>query len=109
MFGVGLPEFMVLALVAVFVFGPDKLPDVARQAGKMLRSLRGTVTSARSQISDELGPEFANFDPRDLNPRALVKKHLLDDIEDLDDDTPRRPGHRPLEKGEAPPYDVEAT
>ncbi len=107
MFGVGLPEFMVLALVAVFVFGPDKLPDVARQAGKMLRSLRGTVTSARSQITEELGPEFANFDPRDLNPRALVKKHLLDDIEDAD--TPQRPGHRPLTPGEQAPYDEEAT
>ena len=97
MFDIGLPEFAVLALVALFVFGPDKLPDVARQAGKMLRTLRQTVTSAKDQISDELGPEFSNIDFADLNPRNLVKKHLLDDI---DEDDNRRPGQRPLRRGE---------
>jgi sec-independent protein translocase protein TatB len=109
MFDIGLPEFLVLALVALFVFGPDKLPDVARQAGRMLRSARQMLTQARSQLSEELGPEFANLDLKDLNPRALVKKHLLDDLDEDDDDTPTRPGHRPLEKGEHPPYDVDAT
>ncbi len=107
MFDIGLPEFMVLAVVAIFVFGPDRLPDVARQAGRMLRQARVMLTNARSQLSEELGPEFANLDLNDLNPRALVKKHLLDDIED--DDTPQRPGHRPLKQGEPAPYDVDAT
>ncbi len=108
MFDIGLPEFMVLAVVAIFVFGPDKLPDVARQAGRMLRQARVLLTQARSQLSEELGPEFANLDLNDLNPRALVKKHLLDDLED-EDETPKRPGHRPLDRGEPAPYDVDAT
>lgn len=106
MMDVGLPEFMVLAIVAIFVFGPDRLPEVARQAAKLLRSARTTLSSARSQLSDELGPEFSNMDLSDLNPRSLVKKHLLDD---LDDETPARPGHRPLAEGELAPYDEEAT
>lgn len=106
MLDVGLPEFMVLAIVAIFVFGPDKLPDVARQAGKLLRSARHALTTARDQLSDELGPEFKNLDLRDLTPRALVQRHLIDD---LDDDTPVRAGHRPLEKDEPPPFDVDAT
>lgn len=108
MFDVGLPEFMVLAIVAIFVFGPDRLPDVARQAGRLVRQLRDLVTSARSQLSDELGPEFSNVDFKDMNPRSLVRKHLLDDIEE-DLDTPVRPGHRPLKAGEQPPFDTEAT
>lgn len=106
MLDIGLPEFMVLAIVAVFIFGPDRLPEVARQAGRLLRSAQRTLTSARSQLSDELGPEFADLDLRDLTPRALVQKHLLDD---WDDDPPVRAGHQPLELGEAPPYDVDAT
>ncbi len=109
MFDVGLPEFAVLIILAIFVFGPDKLPDVARQAARLLKSARSTLTSARSQLTDELGPEFANLDMRDLNPRALVKKHLLDDIEDVDEDAPQRPGQRPLTPGELAPYDEEAT
>jgi len=107
MMDVGVAEFMVLAIVAIFVFGPDRLPEVARQAAKLLRSARTTLSSARSQLSDELGPEFSNMDLSDLNPRSLVKKHLLDDLDD--DETPARPGHRPLAEGELAPYDEEAT
>lgn len=106
MFDIGLPEFMVLAIVAIFVFGPDKLPDVARQAGRLLRSARQTLTTARSQLSDQLGPEFKDLDFRDLTPRALVQRHLLDDLED---DVPMRAGHRPLEMDEPPPFDIDAT
>jgi sec-independent protein translocase protein TatB len=105
-FGIGLPEFAVLAIVALLVFGPDKLPEVARQAGRMVRQLRDLAQSARAQVADELGPEFANLDLRDLNPRTLVQKHLLDDIESQPE---VKPGHRPLKAGERPPVDPDAT
>jgi sec-independent protein translocase protein TatB len=107
MFDVGPAEFLVLAIVAVFIFGPDRLPEVARQAARLLRSARTLLTSARAQLSEELGPEFANLDLRDMTPRALVQRHLLDDVED--DETPLRAGHQPLERDEAPPYDIDAT
>ncbi|HSS68088.1 MAG TPA: sec-independent translocase [Nocardioidaceae bacterium] len=105
MFGIGFPEFAVLAIIALLVFGPDKLPDVARQAGRMVRTLRDLAQTARSQVADELGEEFRDLDLRDLNPRTLVQKHLLDDIE-ADE---QKPGHRPLKDGERPPIDPEAT
>ena len=109
MFDIGLPEFVVLAIVAIFVFGPDRLPEVARQAASLLKSARKTLAAARAQVAEELGPEYANLDLRDLSPRALVQKHLLDDL-DLDEDAPpARPGHRPLEMGEEAPFDLEAT
>ncbi|MGH3505150.1 MAG: sec-independent translocase [Nocardioidaceae bacterium] len=107
MFDIGVPELMVLAIVAVFVFGPDKLPEMAHQAAKLVKGARRFVASARAQVADELGPEYANMDLNDLNPRKLVQKHLLDDLDD--DETPARPGHRPLEQGEAAPFDTDAT
>jgi sec-independent protein translocase protein TatB len=106
-FDIGIPELMVLALVALFVFGPDRLPDVAKQAAQLVKQLRTTVTQAKSQLAEELGPEFKDIDLRDLSPRALVQKHILDDLDD--DETPQKPGHRPLDKDEDPPYDSEAT
>jgi sec-independent protein translocase protein TatB len=110
MFDIGLPEFMVLALVAIFVFGPDKLPEVARQAGRLVRQARTLANSARDQLADELGPEFRDLDLRDLTPRNLVQKHILNGLDDDDDDdSARLPGHAPLEAGEVPPYDVDAT
>ena len=81
----------MLAIVALLVFGPDRLPDVARQAGRMVRTLARSRNTARSQIADELGPEFRDLDLSDLNPRALVQKHLLDDIETRTSRRPRPP------------------
>ena len=109
MFDVGLPELMVLVISALFIFGPDKLPEFAKQAGRMVRTVRKMAANARSELSSELGPEFANLDLNDLNPRALVKKHVLDVMDEDDDEMPVRPGHRPLLVGERPPYDPDST
>jgi len=56
MFGVGLPELAVIAFVAVLVFGPDKLPEFARQAGRLARQVRGFANQARDELREELGP-----------------------------------------------------
>jgi sec-independent protein translocase protein TatB len=110
-FGVGLPEFAVLAFVAVLVFGPDRLPDLARQAGRMVRQVRRMANSARDELRAELGPEYSDLELRDLDPREIVKRHIAEALED-DDDEPVRPtrrGKRPLADGEIPPYDADAT
>ena len=111
MFGVGLPEFAVIALVAVLVFGPDRLPELARQAGRMVRQVRRMANSARDELRAELGPEYADLELRDLDPREIVRRHIAEDLEDEDDDEPVRPrrGQRPLADGELPPYDADAT
>ncbi len=110
MFGVGLPEMAVIAVVAVLVFGPDRLPDLAKQAGRFLRQLRTMANAARDEIRDELGPEFADLELRDLDPRNIVRKHIVEAMNDMDDDpAPVRRGLRPLADGEPPPYDVDAT
>jgi sec-independent protein translocase protein TatB len=97
---------------------------MAAQAGRALRDLRGLANKARADLRKGLGPEFADFDISDLNPKAFVRKHLFDDLEDdlrewrgsdtsdifdrpvrsyLDDLDPV------LMPGEIPPYDTEAT
>jgi len=114
-FDVGLPEMLVLIVVAVVVFGPDRLPEFARQAGRFVRQLRQFTQSTRDEIRAELGPEFADFELTDLDPRRAVRKYVQDAWDDADDDAldtdvdtvPR--GRRPLEAGELPPYDSDAT
>jgi sec-independent protein translocase protein TatB len=110
-FGVGLPEFAVLAFVAVLVFGPDKLPELARQAGVMVKKFRNLANAARDELRSELGPDYADLELRDLDPRTIVKRHIAEALEEDDEPArpPRRRGQRPLEDGEVPPYDADAT
>jgi sec-independent protein translocase protein TatB len=83
-FDIGIPEFLVLAVAALFIFGPDRLPDIARQAARGIRTVRGMAANARRELTKELGPEFEDFDINDLNPRTFVKKRLLSDLDEDD-------------------------
>jgi sec-independent protein translocase protein TatB len=107
-FGIGLPELMVIVVVAVLVFGPDRLPEFARQAGRLVRQVRKMTEAARDDIRAELGPEFSDFELTDLDPRRAVRKYI-DEVWDEADDQPVPAGHRPLAEGEIPPYDSDAT
>ena len=115
MFGVGLPEMAVILVVGIIVFGPDRLPDYARQAGRMLRQLRTFAQSAQNDLRSELGPEFADLKLTDLDPRVAIRKHILEamDADDLAEAqkamlAPGK-GGPDLEPGEKPPFDVDAT
>ena len=115
MFDVGFGEFLLLGVLALVIFG-DKLPSVAAPAGRTLRQLRTMANSAKRDLQEGLGPEFANFDPADLHPRRFVQKHLLSDIDDDDADGPSGSVYEPPEspflsdKDEVrPPFDREAT
>ena len=75
------PEFILLLVLAVILFGPERLPDLARKAARVLRYLRTVAGTAQDQLSKELGPGFEDLDIRDLNPRTFVQKHLFDDVD----------------------------
>lgn len=115
MFGIGFGELVVIAVLAVLVFGPDKLPELAQQAGRLVRQLRHFANNARDELRSELGPEFADLELADLDPRAIVRKHIaeamaeLDDLEDAVAEPPGVAAQLPLEAGERPPYDSDAT
>ncbi|QFG24967.1 sec-independent translocase [Actinomadura sp. WMMB 499] len=118
MFDVGLGEMAVLVVLALVIFG-DRLPQVAGQAGRMLRQVRQMANSARSDLQEGLGPEFKDFDIADLNPKTFVRKHLLEDDDDYTpvrangkvfDDEPSYAGTAgELDYDERPPFDNEAT
>lgn len=112
MFDVGIFEVLVILVVAVVVFGPDRLPEFARQAGQLVRRLRVLARSAQEDLRKELGPEYADFRLTDLDPRVALRKHILDAADEADaiDDRPEpTTPPRLLPRGERPPYDVEAT
>ena len=79
MFDFSISKLLILAVIALIVFGPNELPKVAAQAGRMLRDLRRIAEGATAELKEGLGPEFQNFELDDLNPRRFVTKHLFDD------------------------------
>ncbi|HEU4543145.1 MAG TPA: twin-arginine translocase TatA/TatE family subunit [Jiangellaceae bacterium] len=89
MFGLGLGEIAIILVVALIVFGPDKLPEMAKQAASFVRDMRKMVANARRDISVSI--EDLGIDEEDLrtlrqlrNPKAFVRDKVLDGI-DLDD------------------------
>ncbi len=110
MMGMGWPELLLIGIVAVFLFGPEKLPHLAKQAGGFLRTVRQMVDNARGDLADELGEDFRDLKLRDLDPREVVRRNIIAAMED--DDSAKAeppPGRRPLRYGERPPFDAEAT
>jgi sec-independent protein translocase protein TatB len=124
-FDLSLTKLLVLAVIALLVFGPHELPKIASQAGRALRDLRRIAEGAKADLREGLGPEFQDFDFEDLNPRRFVQKHLLDDMangaQPLVDEfkstsdavlggTAVANGTRAtLVDGAEPPFDIEAT
>ena len=75
MFDIGAGEIVVIAIVGLLVFGPDRLPEMAKQAGGWVRDLRTMVASARKEMSGSLG-----VDGRYLSdPKGSLTKDLLGD------------------------------
>ena len=108
MFDLSLPKLLVLAVIALVVFGPNELPKIAAQAGRALRDLRKIAEDAKNDLREGLGPEFAAFEIEDLNPRRLVHKHLSGDLNadqgaQQQPARPPAPNGTPLTPGERPP------
>jgi sec-independent protein translocase protein TatB len=120
-FDLSIRKILVLAVIAVVIFGPDQLPKIASQAGRTLRELRRMADGATKDLRENLGPEFSDFDVRDLHPGNFVRKHLF---EDTDGDPEAATGSSgsdgsglhsehaataTLAREETPPFDPEAT
>lgn len=111
MFGISLPELMIIAFVAVIMFGPDRMPELARSAARLIKNLQTLASKTQEDLRRELGPEFADLRLTDLDPRQAIRRHVLDGL----DVNPAAPGStspaplNTLAADERPPFDEDAT
>ncbi len=82
---IGWGEIIVLALAALFIFGPERLPHLAKEAATGLKRLRTAVTGVRAQVDESLGEDLAglrDLDLRRYHPKTFIRDQLLADDED---------------------------
>lgn len=85
MFNIDPAELVLLTVLAVVLFGPEKLPAFARKMARIFVYLRDIANNAQTQLRAELGPEFADLKVTDLNPKTFVKKHMSAEIQAIED------------------------
>ena len=108
---IGWPEIAVLAVAALFIFGPERLPNLAKDAAAGLKKVRTAIRDVREQMNDSLGddlPELRDLDLRQYHPRTFIRTQLFED----DEPPPlRRSGATaaPRDHTTPPPFDVDAT
>jgi sec-independent protein translocase protein TatB len=111
---IGWGEIIVLALGALFIFGPERLPDLAKEAASGLKRVRAAITGVREQVNESFGedlPELRDLDLRKYHPKTFIRSQLFED-----DDPPVRPAAataaapaRPRDHATPPPFDPDAT
>jgi sec-independent protein translocase protein TatB len=128
---IGWGEIIVLALAALFIFGPERLPDLAKDAAAGLKKVREAITGMRASVNESLGDDLASLRTMDLrkyHPKTFIRDQLLGDDDGpptahygtavgsaglLDDNlagaSVSRPVARSRDAGTPPPFDIDAT
>jgi sec-independent protein translocase protein TatB len=115
---IGWGEIMVLALAALFIFGPERLPSLAKDAASGLKKVRTAITGVRQQMHESMGDDLGDLrdlDLRKYHPKTFIRTQLLGG--DDDEDAPARPQAavpapavaRPRDHATPPPFDPDAT
>ncbi|CAM8640943.1 sec-independent translocase [Candidatus Planktophila dulcis] len=86
-FDFGAGELVGLAILAMILIGPERLPNLAVDAAKFVKRIREMASKATEELKDNLGPGFEDLKPTDLNPKSFIKKQLSNVLDD-DDLTP---------------------
>ena len=106
---IGWSELILLGVIGLIVFGPDRLPKAASDAVRMLRELRTMARGAAADLKAELGPEMADLDLASLHPRRIVGTILSEDEAVPASLPPAAATVSVLAPGETPPFDTDAT
>jgi len=109
-------EFLILVFVALVLIGPERLPQYAEQLARLVRTLREMMAGAKTSLKEELGDDYAElakFDPRQYDPRRIVREALVEDVVPASRPAPPPAAvSMPPEPGQADlpvPFDDEAT
>ncbi|PQZ99262.1 Sec-independent protein translocase TatB [Arthrobacter sp. MYb224] len=126
--GINGGEFIILAILAVVILGPEKLPEYAKKLANLVKELRRMANGAKEQLREEVGDEVADMDwrkldPRQYDPRRIIKEALVDEFDEAVN-AAKAPPHpaqapvrtavetakqKPLAADELAPFDTEAT
>ena len=102
-FGFGFEKILVIGVIALFLVGPEKLPDYAARLARFVRGARRMLEDAKDRVREEMGPDFdeeewRRLDPRQYDPRRIIRDALLEP-----------PAPRQRDESEAEPQPVERT
>jgi len=120
--GLTFDKLLVIAVIAVFVVGPQRLPAYAAKLAHIVRALRDMANGAKDRLRDEMGPEFDDvdwqkLDPRQYDPRRIIRDALFDDepapavavVRPPSSDSAAVKRSRQMADGVPTPFDSEAT
>lgn len=83
-FDIGAGEFIGLAVLALILVGPDRLPKLATDAAKIVKKIRALSHTATAELKQNLGPGFEDLQPSDLNPKTFIKKQVAAALDEED-------------------------
>lgn len=84
MFGLTFDKLLIIGVIAIFVIGPERLPQYAAGLARLVKSLRAMASNAKDRMREEMGPDYddidwQSLDPRRYDPRRIIREALLDD------------------------------
>ncbi|MEY2679360.1 MAG: hypothetical protein RLZZ160_438 [Actinomycetota bacterium] len=86
-------EFLGLVVLGLFLVGPDKLPNAAKDFARFLHKVRNFTSYASRELKENLGPGFEDLDVKDLTPKNLAKKvigNAMDDVKPVVNEVKRQ-------------------
>lgn len=90
-FDIGGGEFIGLAVLALILVGPERLPKLASEAASLIRRIQRISQVATQELRENLGPGFENLQPSDLNPKTFIRKQLNDALEEQEEQSRPQP------------------
>ena len=84
MFGLTLEKLVIIAAIAAFLIGPQRLPEYAGHLARLVKKIKEFAAIGKDRIREEMGPDFdevdwRSLDPRRYDPRSIIRSALADE------------------------------